>query len=201
MNFNDCLLPHRQGDELICMTSSNLRVKLHNTRRKAELKEVSSYLFFMWWRQNFPSWICWALDWAVRSSTWRQTLGIDMESMVIITILKLGRVLFQHPPLDSKLYSPFVLGNVFSLQFGKYREVYSCLGRVQGTGENQLPHPCAGGSCPLFLRQGLLLSWGEHEWRIMTYVLGEFNWIQGPVKPVTFIEKLFIFTRFLRNPN
>lgn len=44
-----------------------------------------------------------------------------MESMVVITILKLGRVLFQHPPLDSKLYSPFVLGNVFSLRFGKYR--------------------------------------------------------------------------------
>lgn len=44
-------------------------------------------------------------------------------------------------------------------------------------------------------------SWEEHKLRIRTDVLGELKWIQGPVIPVTFMEKLFILTRFLRNPH
>lgn len=40
-------LPHDQGDELICMMSSDLNVKFHITRRKAKLKEVFGYLSLM----------------------------------------------------------------------------------------------------------------------------------------------------------
>lgn len=35
--------------------------------------------------------------------------------------------------------------------------------------------------------------------RIMTDVLGEINWIQGPVRPVECMEKLFILPKFPRN--
>lgn len=59
-------------------------------------------------------------------------------------------------------------------------------------GENQLP----------FLRPGapaeLERARAENEDRCPGR---ELKWIQGPVKPVMFMAKLFILTRFLRNPS
>lgn len=50
------------------------------------------------------------------------------------------------------------------------------------------------------------LSWGregerKRDRKIVTDVLGQINWIQGPAKPVKCMEKLFILPRFLRNSN
>lgn len=64
------------------------------------------------------------------------------------------------------------------------------------------------GNQPQFLHRSCPppLSWGgererKRERKIVTDVLGEINWIQGPAKPVKCMEKLFILPRFLRNSN